>query len=62
MTKWIKCSDQMPDKDGRYLVCEKYEKIPHYHWIGVASLRNGIWDSHIIAYWQPLPEPPGDDE
>lgn len=29
MTEWIKCSDRMPEKGGRYLVFET--KNPHSH-------------------------------
>lgn len=62
MNKWIKCSDQMPDMDGRYLVYEKHFKTSEFGWVGVASMRNGKWDSPSIKAWQPLPKPPGDDE
>jgi len=55
MTEWIKCSDKMPDKDGRYLVCEQYSTL----WIGVSSLRKGVFDGGVTTtHWMPLPEPP----
>lgn len=53
MNNWIKCSERMPDKDGRYLVFES-----PYNWIGVSSLREGKWDCKQTTYWCPLPEKP----
>lgn len=53
---WNKCSDKMPDKEGRYIV---YEGI-RYNWIGVMSLRNGKWDSEAVSHWMHLPNKPED--
>jgi len=53
--KWIACADQMPEKDGRYLV---YETHSFHSWIGVCSLRKGIWDIAAVTHWMLLPEPP----
>lgn len=55
--QWIKCEDRMPDKDGRYLVAEKFHFGIDY-WVGVSSLRNGKWDVPLTRYWQELPEAP----
>lgn len=50
---WISVKDKLPKKDGRYLVQEK-----HYSkWIGVMSMRNGVFESEITN-WMPLPSPP----
>ena len=54
--EWIKCSDRIPEKNGRYLVLEGGS----YTWIGVSSLRNGRWDSENTTHWMSLPEPPKD--
>lgn len=51
MSEWIKCSERMPEKDGRYLVVEDYTPP----WIGVSNLRYGQWDSHPTTHWMPLP-------
>lgn len=56
--KWIKCEEQMPDKDGRYLVVEVFSG--NDKWIGVSSLRNGVWDCLKVKYWQELPEAPAE--
>lgn len=59
MSKWISCKDRMPDKDGRYLVCEPYSSS-NGEWFGVSSLRNGRWDNNQITHWQPITEPPNE--
>jgi hypothetical protein len=56
---WNKCSEVMPEKDGRYLVCEQYPAAEK-PWVGVSSLRDGIFDSTVTIYWMPLPEPPNE--
>jgi Tol biopolymer transport system component len=55
MNEWIKCTDRQPEKDGRYLVFEKY---PTGHWIGVSGLRSSKWDSATTKYWMELPDNP----
>jgi hypothetical protein len=50
---WINIKDRLPEKDGRYIVCEKCSPV----WIGVCSLRKGKWDMDVIA-WMELPKPP----
>lgn len=50
--KWIKCCEEMPKKDGCYLVC-----VPYYStaWIGASSFRNGKFDDDAATYWRFLP-------
>lgn len=50
---WIKSSERLPEKDGRYLVVEAHS----CKWIGVCSMRDGVFDMKI-THWQPLPEKP----
>lgn len=50
---WIDIKEKLPEKDGRYIVCVEYSP----QWIGISSLRNGVWDDSLITHWQPLPEP-----
>lgn len=53
MSNWIKTSERLPEKDGRYLVVED-----HYtKWLGVATMRGGKFDIPIL-FWQDLPSPP----
>jgi Protein of unknown function (DUF551) len=59
MSDWIKCSERMPDKDGRYLIVENYG---WHRSVGVCSLHQGKWDmSSLITHWQLLPEPPEEE-
>lgn len=58
MTKWIKCTERMPEKDGRYLVNAKYSS----EWIGVSSLREGKFDDCHITHWMDLPKAPQDTQ
>ena len=55
MSEWIKCSNKMPEKDGRYLVFEFHS---FHSWIGVCSLRHGVWDIAAVTHWMHLPEKP----
>ena len=50
--KWIKIEKIIPP-DGRYLVFES-----RYKWIGVASVREGKFDSVDTTHWMPLPNAP----
>ncbi len=52
MNKWISIKEKMPEKDGRYLIYE-----PRYNWIGVSSLRNGVFDE-TASHWMDLPGKP----
>jgi hypothetical protein len=56
MTEWISTKDRLPDKDGRYLVCENYNRML---WIGVGALRNGKFES-VTTHWMELPEKPNE--
>ena len=70
MQNWIKCSERMPDSDGRYLVVSTYGIAMAYFsvsWSGKfqdAGTNNdeGMedWDGNVfrVTHWQPLPEPP----
>ncbi len=56
MSEWIRVSERLPKKDGRYLVCVPYGTSPS--WIGVSSLRQGEFDDSSASHWMTLPEPP----
>lgn len=51
---WISIDDRLPKHAGRYLV--SYDG-----YVGVGSFGNGEWDTYP-DYWQPLLEPPIDEE
>ena len=72
---WIPCSERLPSKDGRYLVCMNwdYDNIETLNWAdgwnccreinGKVQRESEIDGADIIA-WMPLPTPykGGDDE
>jgi hypothetical protein len=51
---WTKCSDRLPEKDGRYMVCVPYDPP----WIGVSSFRKGKFDDDLATHWMSLPLSP----
>jgi hypothetical protein len=51
--EWIDAKDNLPEKDGRYLVVED-----HFgSWVGVSSMREGKFDTQV-KYWMELPKAP----
>ena len=58
-TRWIPCSERMPERPGDYQVCTKNE---YYGTKNVAKRYfngdcwSGRWTN--ITHWMPLPEPP----
>jgi hypothetical protein len=57
MSNWIKCSEQMPPHEGRYLVY-----VPYMKWTGVSSMRQGKFDDRTASHWQELPSKPEGEE
>lgn len=71
--KWIPCSERLPEKDGRYLVCMSWD----YHYMDVYMWADG-WncvrringkvdreseiDGADILAWMPLPNPYREDD
>jgi hypothetical protein len=65
---WIPCSERLPSKDGRYLVCMNwdYDNIEVLNWAdgwnccrdlnGKVQRESEIGGADILA-WMPLPEP-----
>ena len=61
LPRWISVKEQLPDKNGKYLVHA-------HHWVeGVKPIircslwLNGKWDkydAYTVDHWMPLPEPP----
>jgi hypothetical protein len=56
--EWTKCSDRLPDKDGRYII---YAPYVHRNWIVISSLRNGNFDETGTTHWMELPSKPEDE-
>ena len=60
MDKWISVEDRLPEQQGYFLVYMPdwgYEKV-------ITAYRTlGCWHTGdaIVTHWQPLPEPPEED-
>jgi Protein of unknown function (DUF551) len=52
---WIKCSERLPEKDGRYLVIEELKNLKY---IEATSIYDGKWNISRITHWMDLPLPP----
>ena len=56
MNEWINVKDRILPKDGRYLVFCDYGNDST--WMGVCSLRHGVFDDIKVTHWKSLPEAP----
>lgn len=59
-SKWIKCSDRLPEKSGKYLVFTVMLS-PHVAEYSAIMKIFGI-DSIKITHWQELPDDPPEHE
>lgn len=59
--KWIPVSERLPDKSGRYLICEELGRVMIAGW-DTSCWFGGHSYSEFTVYkatnWMPLPEPP----
>lgn len=53
--EWIKVTDRLPSKYGRYLICRLGAKKIHFEtW----NNTNWAYNSSDITHWMPLPDLP----
>ena len=64
--KWIPVEEKLPDKEGRYLVCDGGDVLEAQFYL-TGLLRRPEWsttdcyeseDLDHVTHWMPLPEPP----
>ena len=68
---WIKCSERLPEKSGKYLIAKSYYgaggrqwyydtvhySANHMQWNNFDELRrNESYDIYEVDYWMPIPE------
>lgn len=64
---WIKCSERLPEKEGRYLVAFKVPMFSSdivHNVISIETLWVGNFNGvmpYIITHWMELPEFPKDE-
>lgn len=71
-TRWIPCSERMPE-DGQYVLCwYQYFRYGNYNRLwqtyGIGFQYNGNWGGEVstgrdtkVLFWMPLPEPPEEE-
>lgn len=65
VSKWIKCSEQLPTTRQTILIYDEYEGVcAGYYDSDYAKFRavDDIFRSLNVTHWQPLPEPPKESE
>lgn len=56
-TRWIPCSERLPERKGYYLTVDKQENVGAY--VNVHKFFAGTFHGFFpITHWMPLPEPP----
>ena len=57
--EWIKCSERMPERDGRYLAFDGEIVTVDYNAAHeVWSIDGEGFNKNVFSHWMPLPEPP----
>lgn len=51
---WIPCAERNPEKDGKYLITERYH--PTGYLVGIATFLHNKWYSSNVVAWQEIPE------
>lgn len=62
-SRWIPCSESLPEDAGKYLVCVASEAFPGSMYIDILRYDKKGWKRDCVyaanvTHWQPLPEPP----
>lgn len=59
-TRWIPCSERLPERKGYYLTVDKPENGGAY--VNVHKFSAGTFHGFFpITHWMPLPEPPEEE-
>ena len=59
-TRWIPCSERMPENEGWYLTVVKPENASAF--VNIYKFFAGTFNSFFqITHWMPLPEPPEEE-
>lgn len=72
-TRWIPCSERLPEENGQYLITVKYKPEADYENIYAehGEWTDGQWDMFCFGHcgevediiaWMPLPEPYKEDD
>ncbi len=60
-TRWIPCSERLPDSSGKFLCCCDGEVRTLKYWRTCQEFQYG-GKKRNVTHWMPLPEPPEEGE
>ena len=66
-TRWIPCSERLPEGVSRCLVC-RFDYVTKTRFIDILWFEAGAWWNRLyggdfaVTHWMPLPEPPKEEQ
>lgn len=66
-TRWIPCSERLPEDVSRCLVC-RYDYVTKTRFIDILWFERGTWwnrshgGDYAVTHWMPLPELPEEEQ
>lgn len=63
-TRWIPCSERLPDENNRWVLCLRVSgamevlKFDYTMWNWDAQYPGRCYMENYVTHWMPLPEPP----
>lgn len=62
MSEWVSVKDNLPEKDGTYLVATRNHAVLVTHFYKCNHSFSSTRINRLVTHWQPLPSPPGEEE
>lgn len=67
-TRWIPCSERLPDENNRWVLClcvsgaMEVLKFDYTMWNWDAQYPGRCYMENYVTHWMPLPEPPKEED